>query len=268
MSAGKVAVVIPIYRNNLSNLEFIALQQCQKVLGAYPTIIAKPHHLKLSQQINDTINAAAESFDDSYFKDIAGYNRLMLAEEFYGRFLDYEYILIYQLDAFVFKDELTLWADKGYDYIGAPWIRMKDHTNWFKSLKSKPQYFFYRLFNIMEDGHPHRRQFYGRVGNGGFSLRKVKKLHDLCISEKAKINRYIDRDEHEFNEDAFWSIEVNRYKKRMNIPGYKTGLKFSIEIEPGCSMEINQQQLPFGCHAWDKYANFWRPVFKQYGYDI
>src|ERR1700759_4138843 len=104
MSAGKVAVVIPIYRNNLSNLEFIALQQCRKVLGNYPTIIAKPHHLKLSQQINDTINAAAESFDDSYFKDIAGYNRLMLAEEFYGRFLDYEYILIYQLDAFVFKD--------------------------------------------------------------------------------------------------------------------------------------------------------------------
>jgi hypothetical protein len=36
-----------------------------------------------------------------------------LSASFYERFLDTKYILIYQLDAFVFKDELQEWCDKG-----------------------------------------------------------------------------------------------------------------------------------------------------------
>ena len=35
-------------------------------------------------------------------------------------------MLIYQLDAYVFKDELLNWANKGYDYIGAPWLPWKN----------------------------------------------------------------------------------------------------------------------------------------------
>ena len=266
--ANKVAVVIPIYQNNLSDLEFIALRQCQKVLNSYPIIIVKPNDLTLSREINETIIATTENFDNSFFKGIVGYNRLMLNEGFYSRFLAYDYILIYQLDAFVFRDELTEWVKKGFDYVGAPWIRAKDFSNLFKYLKSKPQYFIYRLFNIHVNGHPHRRQFYNRVGNGGLSLRNVKKFHDLCIAKKAKIDQYVGHTEHEFNEDAFWSIEVNRFKKILKILGYKTGLKFSIELEPKCAMEINKQQLPFGCHDWDNYRDFWRPIFRQYGYEI
>jgi hypothetical protein len=31
---------------------------------------------------------------------------------------------------------------------------------------------------------------------------------------------------------------------------------------------LNEQNLPFGCHDWDKYADFWRPIFKDYNYNI
>lgn len=31
-------------------------------------------------------------------------------------------MLVYQLDAYAFKDELFFWASLGYDYIGAPWM--------------------------------------------------------------------------------------------------------------------------------------------------
>ncbi len=34
-------------------------------------------------------------------------------------------MLIYQLDAYVFKGEWLFWANQEYDYIGAPWIPWK-----------------------------------------------------------------------------------------------------------------------------------------------
>lgn len=48
----------------------------------------------------------------------------MLSAEFYDRFAAYEYVLIYQLDAFVFADRLAEFCQMGYDYIGAPVRRL------------------------------------------------------------------------------------------------------------------------------------------------
>lgn len=52
-----------------------------------------------------------------------GYNRLMLSEDLYSAFSNYEYILICQSDAYIFRDELKEWCEAGYDYVGAPWLR-------------------------------------------------------------------------------------------------------------------------------------------------
>jgi Protein of unknown function (DUF5672) len=264
----KVAVVIPVYQEKLSAFEQIALQQCNKILSNHHKVIIKPQSLTLPQETSMLSLTDVECFNDDYFRNIQGYNRLMLSEEFYERFMDYEYILIYQLDASVFRDDLDYWCDQDIDYIGAPWLRKEDFTSIFKALKSRPQYYLYARFNIKKNGLPDPKQFYKRVGNGGFSLRRVKKFHDLCIKMQDQIQIYIDRDEHHFNEDAFWSIEVNRKRKLLNIPGYKDGLKFSFELEPECAYKLNHQKLPFGCHAWNKHLDFWRPFFEQYGYFI
>ena len=70
-----------------------------------------------------------------------------------------------------------------------------------------------------------------------------------------------------FNEDVFWSLEVNRKKKQLKIPDYKKALCFSIEFKPEHAFALNKNHLPFGCHAWDCYIDFWRPVFKNIGYN-
>jgi len=44
----------------------------------------------------------------------------MMSPAFYDAFKAFDYILIYQLDAFVFRDELEYFCSLGYDYIGAP----------------------------------------------------------------------------------------------------------------------------------------------------
>lgn len=262
----KVAVVIPFYRNTISNFEAMALQQCQKVLGTHTLIAIKPHSLTLPNtgnlSLTDTI-----SFDDAYFASIAGYNRLMLAEEFYHAFLDYEYILIYQMDAFVFSDQLLHWCNQGFDYIGAPWLRYIGHVDMVKAVKSNLKYYTHTRFDVKVNGMPSPMQFENRVGNGGFSLRRVQKFHEITQTRQADIQRYLAQEgHHQYNEDAFWSIEVNRKKKFLHIPDYKTAVGFAFELAPDRALKINHNQLPFGCHAWDRYLEFWRPYFVQEGY--
>ncbi|MDB5031051.1 DUF5672 family protein [Mucilaginibacter sp.] len=264
----KVAVVIPFYKDTLSAHEAIALQQCFKVLANYPVIAVKPNHLTLPAAITAYPFADTISFDDDYFKDIKGYNALMLSDKFYKEFLGYEYILIHQLDAFVFRDELNYWCDQNYDYIGAPWLRDCDHPDWIKAVKSNIKYFFHIRYDIYVNGEPSHYQFENKVGNGGFSLRRVKKFYDISVAKKEFIAGYLANDSTHFNEDRFWSIEVNRKRKALRIPYYKTGIKFSFEYVLDRAMSLTNNQLPFGCHAWDEHLDFWRPFFKECGYDI
>jgi hypothetical protein len=265
---GKVAVVIPIYRHYINALEQISLDQCFKILRDYSIIIVKPESLKLPANLEDYKVTKVINFRDDFFESINGYNALMLADLFYKEFISYEYILIHQLDAFVFKDELNYWCKQGLDYIGAPWLRGIDHPDLAKKIKSNIKYFLHTRYNVMHNGQPTKYQFENKVGNGGFSLRRVHKFLQLCIEHKSLISDYLTKANMHYNEDRFWSIEVNRKRKALNIPGYKTGIKFSIEFAPQRAFKLNNNELPFGCHAWDKDLDFWRPVFKKYNYYI
>ena len=112
-----VKIVIPIYTTKINFFEEISLQRVCQILHSYPLVVIKPQSLDLSPILEKYPALTIENFADDYFRSIAGYNRLMLSEEFYRRFEDNEYILICQLDAYIFRDELTEWCEKGYDYI-------------------------------------------------------------------------------------------------------------------------------------------------------
>ena len=259
---------MPFYKETLSAYEKIAISQCQKVLSAYPIIAIKPQHLALPVDLPGDMFQQTVSFDDKYFKNLAGYNALMLAGDFYKAFLEFEYILIYQLDAFVFKDDLQFWCNQNYDYIGAPWLREFEYADIFKAAKSKVKAYLHTRYNVQKNGLPSLFQYENKVGNGGLSLRRIKKFYGVSLEMRDETDSYLNRTEHLFNEDMFWSIEVNRNKKRLNIPPYKTASKFSIENFPERALKLNKGQLPFGCHAWDLHVDFWRPFFEKSGYNI
>jgi len=100
-------------------------------------------------------------------------------------------------------------------------------------------------------------QFENKVGNGGLSLRKVHAFYHALKNHKQSITKYLFRPEHYFNEDVWWSIELNRHENVLKIPDYKTAVFFSIENEPERAFELTGQRMPFACHAWDKYFDFW-----------
>jgi hypothetical protein len=265
----KVAVVIPVYKTQLTAYEIISLERCKGVLGNHPIIFVKPESLNIDALIADT-GFSSISFDDHYFESVHGYNELMMAEAFYNAFTAYEYILIYQLDAFVFSDELNYWCEQGYDYIGAPWLRIKPYKNAIDKVFTQAKNYLYMRYDAKyKDGMPKvGKQIEDRVGNGGLSLRRVNKFAACCVQNQSLINHYITLRHPWFNEDIFWSIALNRKKQVIKKPPLKLAVKFSVETNPQRAFSLNNNQLPFGCHGWDKQANFWRPVFKGVGVDI
>ena len=103
----------------------------------------------------------------------------MLSNFFYSAFREYDYMLLYQLDAFVFKNELLYWCNKNYDYIGAPWIASK------QTLLKKIE------LQFKSKRKQKRAEIFFKVGNGGFSLRRIQKFFDITEkykNEKPSIN--------------------------------------------------------------------------------
>lgn len=248
-----VKIVIPIYKTELSDDEFASLNQCVKLLGEFPIVFIQPKSLDSSSiSFNGLIHS--ETFDDSYFKSVMSYNSLLLSSNFYERFEDSEYILIYQLDAYVFKNDLKKWCSKDYDYIGAPWLAspesyIKKTSRLFYSKKKKE-----------------RESIFFKVGNGGFSLRRVSKSIKIANHLKKEIKENLERDENDFwvMEDVFWSIKVPEYFPHFKIPDYKEAISFAIDRKPEIGLKLNNNNLPFGCHGFNKpkVVSFWKNFIK------
>lgn len=226
-------VVIPVYREELKLSERVSLRQATQVLGKYDICFMAPERMKDFLNIQ---GKRAEYWPDNCFGSVRAYSRLLLTPEFYSRFADYEYMLLYQLDAFVFSDRVQEFCDMGYDYIGAPM--------------------------------PHSRTFRTHVGlNGGLSLRKI----DSCI-RVAALRQGMKMDDEmrqmfDVAEDKFFSYCGGREDIPFTVPNVTISSDFAIEFNVAhCWEFLSPNHLPFGCHAWSKsvYFNLWRPYIEPF----
>ncbi|WP_269235331.1 DUF5672 family protein [Flavobacterium flavigenum] len=252
-----VKVVIPIYKNHFGFLEEKSLLQCLSVLKEYPIVLVQPEGLDNSYITDRFQNVSAESFSKKYFESISGYNELLLSSCFYERFLDSEFMLIYQLDAFVFKDNLKEWCEKGYDYIGAPWIATQ-HTKIVSKILA--------LFDSKKKKE--RKQIFYKVGNGGFSLRRVSSHYKISKEHQSFISDFLQADNKAIYsiEDVFWSIKAPEFNENFKIPHYTEALHFAIDRKPEIAMKLTNDVLPFGCHGINKpkVVDFWKPILDNY----
>lgn len=244
-----VKVIVPVYREKLEKYERISLEHNLKVLNAYQFVFVRPVGLDISQLLDEYPGCQEEVFEDEYFRNIAGYNRLMMSADFYRRFYDTEYLLICQLDVYVFRDELIEWCNLGYDYVGAPWtvpllFRMPLFKQWRRIFHNK-----------------NRTEKDFKVGNGGLSLRKVSSHLKATEQLSNVIQTHLLREKHYSNEDLFFALEVNKYGINFSYPDYKKALQFSFDKYPAVCYKDNRYNLPFGCHAWykEKMRDFWFP---------
>lgn len=221
-----VVIVIPRYSINLSMCEEVALRQVHYILGHYDIVYVSPEKMREFYSPTDNV----EYFDDNCFSSVYAYSELLMTTEFYMRFLQYEYMLIYQLDAFVFRDDLLQYCKMGYDYIGAP---------------------ISRFHSMMK----------GRVGNGGLSLRKVSSCLRMTRDKNSVIKsvfKNIPDDKKTVRpEDQFfgWCGYNDGYD--FLLPDVKIALSFSVENNvQHVYKKIEKGELPFGVHGWSRSFNF------------
>lgn len=271
-----IVIVIPVYKRELSENERISLEQCVNILSDYALVIVKPESLSIDNWMMKYPLLKTESFADQYFKGIRAYNRLVLSEEFYQRFSDYKYMLIYQLDAYVFSDELLFWCSKGYDYIGAPWLPKKQK---YLSLWGRTQTIFLGNFYLRffpeklkkEKGEywnntiSNHKYYKYQVGNGGLSLRRIDKFLEITRIYRNSIDNWLSDDKPFYPEDLLLLIELHHTPYALKKPSWKEALCFAIEENPLWAYTYNHQKLPFGCHAWfhPAYSSFWETIIKK-----
>jgi len=162
-----VCVVIPLYKERPSALELKSIRQACDIFAGRDIFYIIPTGLNLSAYPYQ----AAYEFSPYYFQGVTTYSELCCLSDFYRTFSEYDYMLICQPDAWVFDDRLDHFCALGYDYIGAPWPKMR---------------------GIERDG----------VGNGGFCLRRVARFIELT----RKL-----RDCGAHPEDRFWCIDMRDY---------------------------------------------------------
>lgn len=268
MRQNQCVIVIPVYRSPSAD-ELISLRRCCEVLASYEMVLVCPESMDSSVYsdlwASYNLPLRIHRFTDAFFAGIAGYNRLLLSECFYLAFADYEYILIYQPDAYVFEDRLSEWCDRGFDFVGAPLVGDYRDTDYSPAMPLV-------------------------VGNGGLCLRNVAfalrffsgKKNVFSPSQIAERIRLFEKPHTRFllwllmccgwhnkprsvaanwryNEDNFWSIVLVGSSYAPNLPSPEEALGFAFERFPA-QMYSRLGHLPFGCHAWKKYQyeEFWK----------
>lgn len=252
-----VCILIPIHKVPESAEELVSLASLRAVLPQVKKIFLCPDGFPYTK-INN--NEEALFFDKKYFSYPYGYNRLLLRKNLYNKLLDFKFILIFQLDCVVFKNDVERWIQSSFDYIGSPW---------FMDENKKPTNFPFS------------------VGNGGFSLRKISTALEILSTPIQRgslfpvphasapqpsgirwffwncYRRYRqhsgqwtieDELENYFeNEDVFWSFIAPKINSQYKVAPLHEALSFGMELKPKLCVEMNGGQIPFGCHAWWKH---------------
>ncbi len=253
-------VVIPIHKKKLTKNEDLSIKRLIDVLSNWKIVIVCPSKIKDI----DFYGLEKVVVNSLWMSNLKWYNKLKKSKLFYRHFSKYDFILTYELDAFVFRDELDMWCAKGYDYIGAPW---------------------YEGFTQADSNS----KIIG-VGNSGFSLRKVSlknKINEYIQPPKIYYSRniilkiiglvtvmifkflkkiHLNNSVFLFNddpEDIFYGYRLSEKGIQVNIAPVEEAIKFSFEINPRELLKLNNNTLPFGCHAWWKYdLDFWNKHIK------
>jgi hypothetical protein len=273
----KVCIVIPVYQKISDPCEILSLKQGLKIFANHPIIFICPQSFEQSWLDQDAIshpNITFKKFDDKNFKSVHSYDAMLLDPNFYQQFHDYQFMLIYQTDAYVFEDQLNSWCDKGFDYIGAPWFKKFDISG-------------------------KEKEFIEVAGNGGFSLRNVTKINDLMARKLSlkqavtlrnilakfrikshkniafsikffaeffckthsfgKLCKFICTNTTPPHEDYFFAAAFPKIFPEFVVAKPEDSISFSFEAQPENLYKMNGEKLPFGCHAWTKYSpNFWK----------
>ena len=224
-------IVVPVYNEVPNELERLSLKQLDIIVKDDIEIcLVGPNRINFSSYVElfNNNKPKHENFDDKYFESNKSYSQLCLSYDFYKRFDDYEYMLIYQTDCWIFRNEIKKFCDMGYVYIAGPIYSPRSRCPGFKTSM--------RLV----------------VRNGGSSLRKISTMLKLTEQNGYLYNKYKDEWNSVDYEDMF-ICDVLAHDIYINIPDYRIAEQFSIDTLPRHMNKLN----PMAAHRVFALYQYW-----------
>lgn len=224
-------IVVPVYNEVPNELEKLSLKQLDIIIkDGIEICLVGPNRINFSSYVElfNNNKPTYTSFDDKYFESNKSYSQLCLSYDFYKRFDDYEYMLIYQTDCWIFRNEIKKFCEMGYDYIGGPIYSPGSRWPSFKN-SMRPV-----------------------VGNGGLSLRKISMMLKLTDPNGYLYNKYKDEWNSVEYEDMF-ICDVLAHDIYINIPDYRIAEQFSIDTLPRHMNKLN----PMATHRVFALYQYW-----------
>jgi hypothetical protein len=202
--------------------------------------------------MSDTLRV--ERFDDRFFASTQTYSALLLGQEFYERLAGFQFILVHQLDAFIFEDRLSFWCEQGYDYIGAPW---RDRAGTWRgvgngglSLRRTQACLSVIGSRLRDSPDEYWRYVTHNVESRASAAARLplKLLKHLGIAPDVTtfLQRFVSEG---CNEDIFWGLHAARFYPSFRVAPVEAARHFSVEhgIEDTSRLFVNRP--PFGCHG-------------------
>lgn len=272
----KVAVMVPLPSADLSYEEEVSMRQLRKHLDSHDKFLLVPEGMEVGFE-----GFRVLELERRHFGSAANHNRMLYRTDFWEKFSDYEYVLMYHLDALVFSDRLLEWCDKDLDYIGAPFLKSV-HTPWVETERvGNGGFALYRVRSVLrvlwgryrdEPAKYWEDRFWKWIEIRQRLLRPLRAAVPTWLRGRATapLQRRLRQMDHiEINErgnDLFWSDQAKRYLPEFKVGSLEQGLDFAFETEPKWSLERNGGRIPFGCHAWGRYdRGFWENYLGQCG---
>ena len=266
-----VAIVVPMsLRPELLPEEKLSMRHLCHFLGKYDKYLVAPSGTPIHRDGFNVIH-----FPRKFFGSVAAHNRLLMWPRFYRAFTTYEYILLYHLDSLVLSDNLMRWCRAGWDYIGAPWLPCAD-TPWVKEPRvGNAGFTLMKVESVLQVLYNRYRQKPTRYWLD-MALRNENRLRPFFrilegLQRVFPRSKIVDRPLQHWRvsndpamygagHDYFWSLQASTYLPEFKVATVEDGLRFAFEAAPRLCFELNQGQLPFGCHAWAKFdRGFWEP---------
>lgn|GEM_PF-1350408 len=279
-------MVVPVYQQSLSPVEACALRVCSRRLRRFELVLlhrrsVDPQALRalLEPCLHPEQRCRFVAVADSCLGSVSSYNRMLLQAWFYRLFAAWNYILIFQLDAWVFSEDLGDWLRRGHAYVGAPWIRAMGtdtpdtgvgngglslrHVDSFIRVLEGPRY---RWMPVYRWGELARRicLFEGYAGMTSpqrlrFFLARLSAFVRMSFGWNNTLSYFVTIN---LLEDHFFSFCVPFVARSFRIPGIEEAALFSLETNPRATFAWLEGRPPFGCHAWERYDRaFWLDAF-------
>lgn len=265
-------VVVPVYCDVMTDWECFAFLNNVDRLQKYPFALAVPQSLDCKNYLALAPSIRIVRFPDACFQSADSYSRLCLSDFFYEEFSDYQYLLICQLDAYVFSGDIQHWMSLDLDYIGGAvsksdlksgqFIRWTASQNGGLSLRKVVSHRRVlrsnKQINCSGLSYELHRDFLGTTAavDSSMSFRAQIALHAFVARCRAGFK---DLNSAQFiagfepgrtlAEDQFWSRFAPRFDEEFRVASLAYAQVFSVQFSLELTLPFFYQAPPFGCHG-------------------